>query len=185
MAKPPILQQLTKGKFLCAKNFPSFAETFNYTVARIENLKGDKDANPMNGRISVDVTDPEHPIIRYTDPAAAKNNLVQMDEVCAIDWTHNTITNVYVQVEQMIYTSADLTFTPVSNGYLFLLVDVTGNITSATAESISDYNSLYAADITKHVVPICYMADDTYGHRRVVDLRQIPHAQSWLGVSPI
>ena len=65
MAKPAAMQKLDKGKLLTGKNFPQFVDTWNYTTQRIENLKGDRDANPQNGHINVDNTDPEHPIIRY------------------------------------------------------------------------------------------------------------------------
>lgn len=56
---------MDKGKLLTGKNFPQFVDTWNYTTQRIENLKGDRDANPQNGHITIDNADPEHPIIRY------------------------------------------------------------------------------------------------------------------------
>lgn len=49
---------------LTKKNFPTFVDTFNYMLGRIDNIKGDKDINPQNGVISVDNTDPDHPVIR-------------------------------------------------------------------------------------------------------------------------
>ena len=64
MAKPQILQQLTHDKLLAKPNFPQFVETFNYTVNRCENLKGDDDFVGRRGLINVDNTDPEHPVIR-------------------------------------------------------------------------------------------------------------------------
>ena len=51
MAKPVSLQQLKKNVFLCGKNFPDFVETYNYTVNRVENIKGDYDIDPTNGNI--------------------------------------------------------------------------------------------------------------------------------------
>ena len=65
MAKPAIIQHLSHDKFLTKKNFPDFVETFNYTVDRIENLKGDYDTNPKNGHIKVDSSNSDHPIIRW------------------------------------------------------------------------------------------------------------------------
>lgn len=64
MARPVLLQMLQRGKLLCGKLFPGFAETFNYTVNRCENLKGDRDTDPQSGHVTVDNTDPEHPVIR-------------------------------------------------------------------------------------------------------------------------
>ena len=64
MARPAVLQFLQRGKLLCGKLFPGFVETFNYTVNRCENLKGDRDTDPQSGHITVDNTDPEHPVIR-------------------------------------------------------------------------------------------------------------------------
>lgn len=49
---------------LTKKNFPTFVDTFNYMLGRIDNIKGDKDINPQSGVISVDNTDPDHPVIR-------------------------------------------------------------------------------------------------------------------------
>lgn len=64
MARPVLLQMLQRGKILCGKLFPGFAETFNYAVSRCENLKGDRDTDPQSGHITVDNADPEHPVIR-------------------------------------------------------------------------------------------------------------------------
>ena len=63
MAKPQLLQKLTHDKLLTKTNFPQFVETYNYTVNRCENIKGDGD-DYGQGLIQVDNTDPEHPIIR-------------------------------------------------------------------------------------------------------------------------
>ena len=63
MAKPQLLQKLTHDKLLTKTNFPQFVETYNYTVNRCENIKGDGDEYGQ-GLIQVDNTDPEHPIIR-------------------------------------------------------------------------------------------------------------------------
>lgn len=64
MARPQILQELRHGKLLTKENFPQFVDTFNYTVTRLENLKGDADVRPNGGWVTVDNSDPEHPVIR-------------------------------------------------------------------------------------------------------------------------
>lgn len=51
MAKPQILTQLKHDKLITKANFPTFVETFNYAVNRLENIKGDYDINPKNGAI--------------------------------------------------------------------------------------------------------------------------------------
>lgn len=65
MAKPAYIQTLEKGKLLTGDNFPAFTETWNYVANRIENMKGDRDANPETGHITIDNSDPDHPIVRY------------------------------------------------------------------------------------------------------------------------
>lgn len=65
MAKPAMLQNLEKGKLLTGQAFPGFVETWNYTINRLENLKGDRDTNPRDGHILVDNSDPEHPVVRF------------------------------------------------------------------------------------------------------------------------
>lgn len=62
--RPNGIQHIQHDKALNKKNFPLFAETFNYTVDRADNIKGDGDVDPQNGFVHVDNTNPEHPIIR-------------------------------------------------------------------------------------------------------------------------
>lgn len=65
MAKPAYIQRLEKGKLLNGSNFPEFVNTWNFTVEKLENLKGDRDVDPQGGHISVDSSNPEHPVIRF------------------------------------------------------------------------------------------------------------------------
>ena len=46
MAKPNVLQELEHGKCLTHGNYPSFVETWNYAINRLENIKGDRDLDP-------------------------------------------------------------------------------------------------------------------------------------------
>lgn len=71
MAKPQQVQKLRKGRILTGKNFPAFADTFNYYGEFIENLKGDADIRPDSGSIQVDRTSPEHPVVRFVGDKAA------------------------------------------------------------------------------------------------------------------
>lgn len=58
------VQYLKHGKALCGKVFGSFVETFNGLVDFKVNLRGDADRQDGNGHITLDRTDPRHPIIR-------------------------------------------------------------------------------------------------------------------------
>ena len=71
--KPKTLSELKHGNLLTKGNYPTFVETFNYAVRRLENLVGDRDVNPQTGTIRVDNTDPEHPVIRCDKPILSGN----------------------------------------------------------------------------------------------------------------
>lgn len=71
--KPKTLSELKHGNLLTKGNYPTFVETFNYAVKRLDNLLGDKDVNPQTGTIRVDNTDPEHPVIRCDKPILSGN----------------------------------------------------------------------------------------------------------------
>lgn len=68
MAINPI-QYLKHGKALCGKVFASFVETFNWHTDFCANLMGDADLPGKaggTGHITLDRTDPSHPIIRWS-----------------------------------------------------------------------------------------------------------------------
>lgn len=68
-------QYLKHGKALCRKVFGGFVETFNFHNDFIRNLRGDADGNGNaggNGRITLDTSDPRHPVIRFRNDEAAK-----------------------------------------------------------------------------------------------------------------
>lgn len=44
--KPKTLSELKHGNLLTKGNYPTFVETFNYVVRRLDNLLGDRDVNP-------------------------------------------------------------------------------------------------------------------------------------------
>lgn len=81
------------GKLLTQSNFPSFVDTFNYTVNRIENIKGDADTRPNGGWVTVDNTDPEHPVIRLknTPSAAGGGGAQEYKEPWTLDFTEDEI----------------------------------------------------------------------------------------------
>lgn len=64
MNLPFPIQFLKPGKALCSAAFPNLSATWNWMATALSNLKGDHDANNDDGRISVDWTAPDHPVIR-------------------------------------------------------------------------------------------------------------------------
>ena len=92
MARPQILQELRHGKLLTKENFPQFVDTFNYTVKRLENLKGDADTRPNGGWVTVDNTDPEHPVIRLKNtPSVVGGGAQEYKEPWTLDFTEDDI----------------------------------------------------------------------------------------------
>ena len=66
MSQPVLFQKLTKGLFLCGKNFANFVATFNWLVDCCRNLKGDADTNNDQGHIRVTGVAQGRPIISFT-----------------------------------------------------------------------------------------------------------------------
>ena len=112
MARPAILQKLQHDKVLTKANFPDFVETFNYSVNRIENIKGDKEIDFVNGHITVDDTDPEHPVIRWQKGLNELKSQKHIPEPFDFDSAQNKIVNClwYMgrQVRQLTDYSVDL-----------------------------------------------------------------------------
>ena len=192
MAKPPILQQLQKGKFLCGKTAPDFVDTWNYVVKRLENLKGDGDvAGGKQGRIKVDVTNPEHPIIRYVDPAAqgAGNGLppgYAMAQACDLDLTNMAVTNVYLKCEEFVYGDGSSYYLPrneLTTGVIYLsMLGHGGTISIGIASSVADMRRL-ATDTTRHYYPLYVVSKvttDDGDQYAIIDLRTAPAGQSWM-----
>lgn len=98
MPKPPILQKLSHDKMLTKGNFPGFVETWNYTVNRANNLKGDYDVNPKNGCIQVDNSDPEYPVIRFTGTEGTSA------QISGYTGTLSTITGVELTLTALSFT---------------------------------------------------------------------------------
>lgn len=76
---------------MTGKNFPAFAETFNYFGDFIENLKGDADVRPDTGCITVDKSVPDHPVIRFNGSRDSRGPEVTYIEPWTIDFKEDTI----------------------------------------------------------------------------------------------
>ena len=58
------IQYLKHGKALCGKAFNNFVETFNWHNSFCKNLKGDGDLSAACGKIHLDRSKPDFPVIR-------------------------------------------------------------------------------------------------------------------------
>lgn len=102
MARPQILQELRHGKLLTKENFPQFVDTFNYAVKRLENLKGDADVRPNGGWVTVDNSDPEHPVIRLRNtPSVNGSGSQEYKEPWTLDFSEDTIYSPTFQIGTM------------------------------------------------------------------------------------
>lgn len=72
MARPPRIEKLRHGRLLCGSVFRFFVETWNWLTAYVDNMRGDAETDPQSGYITIDRTDPDHPVIRFrADKVAA------------------------------------------------------------------------------------------------------------------
>ena len=175
MAKPGILQRLTKGWLLSGKNFPGFADTFNYAVDRIENLKGDFDTNPKTGYVTVDNADPEHPVIRL---AKIPERTVSVLPGCFdLDDDYNFI-NRYYRVEQYVFEMGETAID--GEGLYYISIHAT-NPSGASIKTTSDlngYNSV-VSNLENSAIPLYLVTANDDGGYSVVDLRNVPTAAVW------
>jgi len=65
MARPQRIEKLRHGRLLCGSVFRFFVETWNWLTAYVDNMKGDAETDPQSGYITIDRTDPDHPVIRF------------------------------------------------------------------------------------------------------------------------
>lgn len=191
MAKPAI-QVLQKGKFLCGKNFPTFSDTFNYAVNRLENLKGDGDVDPRRGHIKIDNTNPEFPIIRYNLPAEdAKDKKYELVEPYELDIENGKIKNCYVICEELLYECGELGFDKASleEGAVIYLKysSYSPAATCEVAPSVDEYRTAACSTMGSHYLPLYLVmtmkaTDKDNGEQQLtlLDLRRLAHAQSWI-----
>lgn len=89
MARPPRIEKLRHGRILCGSVFRFFVETWNWLVGYVDNMKGDADVNPQAGHITIDRTDPDHPVVRFRADKAAGGKSVKPDDVSTEFIPHN------------------------------------------------------------------------------------------------
>lgn len=187
MARPPTIQKLRHGRLLSGNVFRFFVETWNWLTAYVDNMKGDLDVDPMNGVITVDRTQPEHPVIRLRKdrlPSALGGyigpfNPKEDDKKIVSGFEH-----CYYQVGGLTFHIADVDFSG-ADCIVALKIPVTTDTSPSEAQVVSfsgleddeAYNDLFAAQtaVGFEYVPL-FILDE---NRRVaVDLRAIPTFQN-------
>lgn len=126
MARPATLQFLKHGKALCRAVFGGFVETWNYAIARADNLRGDADVNPSEGCIHVDNANPECPVIRLD-----KSKLPQSGGSGGGVAQITLIGNDATPGTSVTCTTGQITFASASNSNVIVTpsVDSSGNAT--------------------------------------------------------
>ncbi len=184
------LQFLTRGKALCGKTFPHFANTWNRVVHAVTNLKGDADVDAAQGRIKVDFADPDHPVIRCVNckgggggssagggsalPGAFE--LVQTLDDAGTSVTAREVRNLYANFGGVTrQCSAASTTVATGDGVVYASFDISagndGSVTLGLAESVSAVIEMQS-DLSRYVVPL-YVCTGV----EVVDLRNAPQVQ--------
>ena len=130
MAANPV-QFLRHGKALCGKVFRTFVETFNWLVMFSQNLKGDRDCDPAaTGKITVDRTDPDHPVIRCTGCGDGS-----VDVVTDVSISYDTSTNsiVLTCAKKTITVLGEASASPATSSLTFAEQDVVTNTSYSTS----------------------------------------------------
>lgn len=170
--RPNFLSWLRHDRLLTKKNFPTFVDTFNYIVERIDKLKGDKDLDPQKGLISVDNTDPDHPVIRLDSTRLPKGGgggggggAFSYDPD-----THTIKDGMYLRARKWT-TVADATVS--AQGYAYLQIPMG---TSGTATIVTGASSVPNPTQYEMCVPL-YQFDEDLNITH--DYRGAPTAQIW------
>ena len=184
--KPQILTELKHGKFICRAVYPTFVATWNWLVRFSSTMKGDFDVNPKAGLITVDRTDPDHPVIRFRQDRlpASKVYTGPFNPVSNDDGIVTGFEYCYFQVGGLTFHIADVDFSG-ADCIVALKIPVTTDTSPSEAEVVSfagledgeAYNALIAAQtqVGYEYVPL-FILDD---NRRVkVDFRAIPTFQN-------
>ena len=131
------LQFLKSGKALCSAAFPTLVDTWNWTVAALSNLTGDADGNAaVGGRITVDWTAPEHPVIRCKGCDSA------LSSAWELDLDSSTLKNCLWTMGGVSFFKDSLSFTAAETGYLCAKIEFTGESYSDDDASAAFYSSI-------------------------------------------
>ena len=184
MARPATIQKLRHGRLLCGTVFRFFVETWNWLTAYVDNRKGDLDVDPMNGVITVDRTQPEHPVIRLRKdrlPSALGGYIGPFNPVTDADGRVSGFEYCYFQVGGRTFLIEDVEDFGGSDCIVALKIPATAGASPADAEVVTysgenAYSNLSAAQVNEayEIVPLFVLDANK---RVVVDLRAIPTFQ--------
>ena len=177
-------QFLKHGLALCGKNFPRVVETWNWLSDFCSNLKGDADVNAASGSITVDRTNPAHPVIRFTGSANSGSSdgssMPSAFQATAIydgdtfkEWQ---ISNWYLMRGGIIYyeSSGIVGVTPVAGNFICANVNLgfTGGVTVELVKNLDALKDLQRKE-SNYYVPLYYAT----APEELVDLRNMPQVQ--------
>ena len=178
------VQLLKHGLALCKANFDRFVESWNHVVLRSANLAGDGD-DGRNGKIKVDNSDVDHPVIRFVGgsssstadvlPSAFQLTIVKSDgEVSGYE-----IKNCYSMIGGIVSYSSK-TYSVTYSGSPFFIVARYGVadgslsfisvMTFANLTALKNEQSYYSV----YTVPLYYCDGES-----VIDLRTAPQVQAF------
>lgn len=183
MARPQALQFLRHGKALCGSVFRFFVETWNYIVRRCDSISGDMDANPSEGCIYVDNSDPEHPVIRLDRsklPLGEGETVInpQYPSVYEIRENQNGkyFADRYYMVGGVLKDGPNGTVSGFAGKVVAILIQQNENTVTLQAFNNIAAMQLAMADQTKVVIPL-YVLDANC--EITLDLRHIPTGDLW------
>lgn len=172
---PGILAEFVAGKVIGA--VAHAVDTLNWMRDFCGNLSGDAD-NSTGGSITVDVSDPHHPVIRFTGKVSSGGGgtpAATLPGCFEIDASTGALLNRYVAVGGQIYEAPAKTITATESGVLYLRAAATGSTFAATYGYANDMASLIATinadtSLSYYYKPLYVIAAGT----ATVDLRNMP-----------
>ena len=178
----PALQYLRHGKALCGKVFRRFVETFNFHNDFIANLKGDGDLPVSDGCLTLDRTDPTHPVIRLNKQKLAlpeqgngggftgffEPSVTEDDGAKTVEFLLP-----YYRVGTKIYTCTGVMTMSAAEGFYALHIGLSGADPSATVEHYDTLGEMVAAGASPGV-SVCPLYEFGENGTPIRDLRNIP-----------
>lgn len=160
MARPRILQQLTRGRLLTGRNFPWFVATWNWLTRYVDNLQGDADGRNEEGYITLDRSDPDNPVIRFRiDKLQNPTGKINV----ALPWTYDPLhgwLNPKIQVGANTRFAVSNTSATGDGAYY---VDVDFSSATPTASVVRDPASSPGDDVFRVYVGTVYNGEQTDG----------------------
>lgn len=176
------IQILKHGLALCKSNFDQFVESWNHVVRRSANLSGDGD-DGRNGKIKVDNSDVDHPVIRFVGgassstadvlPSAFQLTIVKSDG----EVTGYEVKNCYSMIGGVTDYSSKTYSVTYSGSPFFIVARYYLGSNAMTLSSVTTFANLIALKNNQsrynvYTVPL-YHCDG----ENVIDLRTAPQVQ--------